>query len=83
VAQPNVSLNLSTGALLASVLPETARQIVYKGDATIITPGVTGFDVVQLKTSALDTQYQTPPSEQLGVDMITFKPLTYPETTGE
>jgi len=82
MAQPLCTLNRSTGVLIASIKAETARQIVYKGDATVTTPGVTGFDVIQLKTAALDTQYVTPPTENLGIGNITFKPLTYPESSG-
>lgn len=74
------TLNLSTGSVLATGLnTATTRQIFKKGDATIITPGVSGYDVVQLKNPTLDTAYQTPPAESLGVDDILFRPLFYPE----
>jgi hypothetical protein len=73
-------LNLSTGSVLnANIHTVTARRIVEIGQATVITPGLTGFDVIQLKNATLDTNYQTPPPEQLGIDNIAFLPLTYPE----
>jgi hypothetical protein len=75
-------LNKSTGVALSSAMSaKTNRQIVKKGDATVITPGNTGYDVIQLKTPALDTTYtaatlQTP--ILLGVDDIKFTAVQYP-----
>jgi hypothetical protein len=81
-----VILNLSTGSFLANVLPETARQIVYSKQGTVVTPGVSGYDVVQLLNPTVDAQFQAASSGspiKLGLDSITFKPLQYPELAGE
>jgi hypothetical protein len=76
-------LQLSTGAVLnANINPATARQIVSNGQATVVTPGATGYDTIKLLNATLDTAFQNPPAELLGVDDIYFTPLTYPEPPG-
>jgi hypothetical protein len=80
-------LQLSTGVVLASNLSaKTNRRIVEDGNATVITPGTTGFDVVRLKNSTRDTQFSAATSGSpvlLGVDNVLFIPLQYPEGAGQ
>jgi hypothetical protein len=90
-------INLSTGAFFATVNVATARQFVQGngpvdglqtfpfGYATVITKGVTGFDVVQADNATVDALLQaaTPVAPFLfGVDDIYFLPLKYPEPSG-
>jgi hypothetical protein len=77
------TLQRSTGVVLSSTIHDlTARAIASNGDATVITPGVSGWDVVRLKTAALDTKYAAAtlanPVLQ-GVDDVLLIPLQYPE----
>jgi hypothetical protein len=62
--------------------PITNRNMVKVGHATVVTPGVTGFDVIKLKTPTLDTTYvvATVVAPVIhGVDDIRFTPTQYPE----
>lgn len=80
------TLNLSTGVQLATGLnPVTTRRIVEIGDATVVTPGTSGFDTVQLANATKDSAYSAATAASpilLGVDNIEFVPLTYPEPSG-
>jgi hypothetical protein len=75
---------LSTGGSLATGLnPMTTRRVVEIGDAAVVTPGTTGFDVVQLLNPTLDSAFQAATSLapiKLGIDNIRFVPLLYPES---
>jgi hypothetical protein len=77
------TLNLSTGSVLATGLnPATTRQLVRSGKATLITPGTTGWDVVQLIDVPTDTAFQAATQNApvlAGVDDIFLTPLQYPE----
>lgn len=80
------TLNKSTGSAFVNVLSaKTTRKIVQDGSATVITPGDSGFEVVQLKNSTLDTQYTNATLSApvlLGVDDVFFLPLQFPEPAG-
>lgn len=80
------TLNKSTGVAFPNTLDvKTTRKIVQDGSATVITPGNSGFDVVQLINSTLDTQYTAATTNNpvlLGVDDILFLPLQFPEPVG-
>jgi hypothetical protein len=60
----------------------TNRNMVKVGHAVVVTPGVTGFDVIKLKTAALDTQYNAAtlsvPVVHI-IDDIRFVPTQFPE----
>lgn len=76
-------LKRSTGTTLnAAIDPVTARSLVKNGSATVTTPGVTGYDVITLKTAAHDTAHANATAGNpviLELSDITFKPHTYPE----
>lgn len=77
------TINLSTGSAFGTGFnPATARQLVESGNATVITPGTTGFDVVQSINPTVDAEISAgSPSAPflLGVDSIFFTPLQIPE----
>jgi len=76
-------INLSTGSSFGTGFnPATARQLVKSGNATVITPGATGFDVVQSVSAAVDTELNNATANApflLGVDSVFFTPLQIPE----
>lgn len=78
-----IQIKKSDGSTLnSSTNPLTNRNMVKLGHATVITPGVTGFDVIQLKNATLDTNYlaASAPSPILHiVDDIRFTVTQYPE----
>lgn len=80
------TLQKSTGVVLSSTLTaETTRQLVKIGSATVVTPGVSGFDTVKLINATLDTQYTAATllaPVLLGTDDVLFLPLQYPEPAG-
>lgn len=86
MAKKQTTLKSSVGATLSTTLdPSTSRHLVSIGDATLTTPGATGFDVITLKTPAKDTVYtaaSTVAPLVLGLSHITFKPVVYPEVSG-
>lgn len=72
----NASINVATARELCADIPSGNNQ------ATVITPGVSGFDVVRLKNATLDTQFAAATLQNpilLGVDDLYFTPLQYPE----
>lgn len=81
-------LQRSTGVVLnANINVATARELCSdanagQNQATVITPGVTGFDVVRLLNPTLDAQFAAATLQNpvlLGVDDIYFTPMQYPE----
>lgn len=80
----NVTIQRSTGSVLATVKEDTAHRMVKIGHATIVTPGATGVDVVKLVSATLDTQYAAATTGAPilhGVSDITFLPTQFPEPT--
>jgi hypothetical protein len=77
------TLNKSTGVALATgVSAKVCRQIVFLGEATVITAGTTGYDTTQLNTPTLDTAFTAATLTNpilLGVDAIMFEPVQYPQ----
>ena len=77
------TLQRNTGVQSATGLnPVTTREIVRKGDATVITPGTSGFDTVRLASAGLTTAYEAATANapiRLGCDQILFEGLVYPE----
>lgn len=90
------TVNLSNGSTFATGLnPATTRQLVQgPGNSvggtpvrtpacSVITPGLTGFDVVQSLGADVDSALQGATALapfKLGIDDIYFIPLQYPET---
>lgn len=83
-------LQRSTGTVLnANINVATARELCSdisagQNQATIITPGVSGFDVVRLLNPTLDSQFAAATLNNpilLGVDDVYFIPIQYPEPT--
>jgi hypothetical protein len=81
-------LQRSTGVVLnASINPATARALcddsnLGLNEAVVITPGVSGYDVVRLLNATFDAQFAAATllaPVLLGVDDIFFTPLQYPE----
>lgn len=71
-----------TSDIDTTLSPKTTRQIVKRGDATVTTPGATGFEVVDLVDGARDTIYLAANSGApvlLGVDDVLLLPLQFPE----
>jgi len=87
MASDTKTLQKSTGVVLsANLSAKTNRRIVEIGDATVITPGTTGFDVVRLLNATLDTLFTNATLSNpilLGVDNVMFSPLQYPEGAGQ
>lgn len=86
-------LQRSTGVTLnANINVATARELCAdntavsgnSNQATVITPGVTGYDVVRLLNATLDAAFAAATLGSpflLGVDDIYFTPMQYPEPT--
>lgn len=78
-----LTLQKSDGTVLSSTLhPETIRQIVKAGHAVVVTPGVSGYDVVKLVTPTLDAVYVAaspamPVKHVVGDNL--FIPIQFPE----
>lgn len=66
------TLQNSTNTASAAITNYAARQLIRTGRATVITPGVTSFDVVRLLNAAQDTLF-TNPGRNIGPDDILFR----------
>jgi hypothetical protein len=74
----NANINVATAREMCADANQNANQ------ATVITPGVTGFDVIRLLNATLDAQFAAATLGNpflLGVDDIYFTPMQYPEPT--
>ena len=81
-------LQRSTGVVLnANINVATAREMCAdpgtpSQQATVVTPGVTGYDVIKLLNATLDAAFAAATLGSpflLGVDDIYLAPLQYPE----
>lgn len=77
-----IKKNDGVTTLGTTIRTETARQMVVKGDATVLVAGTTGFDTVKLASTALDTAYTNATANapvQIGISSVRFMPTLYPE----
>ena len=74
----NANINVATARELCADTGTSSQQ------ASVITPGASGYDVIRLLNATLDAQFAAATLGSpflLGTDDIYFTPLQYPEPT--